>query len=241
MKLRALTDVESRAGRLRAGALPAPIKALVGSLGSIAFRLFRSGRSFEFTGKKYCYLYDGYMLTWLTERCVEIPIVYEFVENRQGERILEIGNVLSHYYPVTHDIVDKYEVAPGVMNADAVDLKTEAEYDLIVSVSTVEHIGFDEEPRQPGKAKRAVDNLLGMLSPGGVMVLTVPLGYNPEIDNLLEGEWGSLASIYYLKKVSRLNEWEETDGEEARRATEERRHFWLNAIAVLVFEGSDRA
>jgi hypothetical protein len=39
----------------------------------------------------------------------------------QRKNILEIGNVTSHSYPVTHDVLDKYEIADGVVNEDVTD------------------------------------------------------------------------------------------------------------------------
>ena len=87
----------------------------------------------------------------MNERSIEVPIVMEIVNQNKGKRILEIGNVLSNYYKVSHDIVDKYEKAPNVINQDVVDFKTNEKYDLIVSISTLEHVGWDEEPRDDKK------------------------------------------------------------------------------------------
>src|SRR2546430_9278756 len=60
-------------------------------------------------------------------------------------------------------------------------------YDLIVSVSTLEHVGYDEDPREPDKAARAVRNLLGLLAPGGTMLATIPIGHNRDLDDALMG------------------------------------------------------
>jgi hypothetical protein len=38
-----------------------------------------------------------------------------------GRNVLEVGNVLSHYFPVHHDVLDKYEKAKGVINEDVVE------------------------------------------------------------------------------------------------------------------------
>jgi hypothetical protein len=67
------------------------------------------------------------------------------VKRYKERNILEIGNVLSHYFPVNHDIVDKYEKADGVINQDVVHFYSPKKYDLIVSVSTLEHVGWDED------------------------------------------------------------------------------------------------
>ena len=73
-----------------------------------------------------------------------------------GRRILEVGHVLGHYRRQAHVVVDKYEAAPGVLNLDVLDLGDLGPFDLIVAVSTLEHVGHDESPRDPTAAPRAV-------------------------------------------------------------------------------------
>src|SRR5579872_7186960 len=81
-------------------------------------RLTGSPGSFEFRGKTYLYFWHRYNATWRNERAVEIPIAREFIAQSRGGNVLEVGNVLSHYGPVQHDVLDKYEKAEGVINED---------------------------------------------------------------------------------------------------------------------------
>ena len=69
--------------------------------------------------------------------------------------MLEVGNVLGHYVPVEHLVVDKYEQAPGVLNDDVADLDLGRQFDLVLAVSTLEHVGLDEETRDPDKPRHA--------------------------------------------------------------------------------------
>lgn len=142
---------------------------------------------FSFEGERYPYLYGRYKRSWLTERAVEVPVVQRIVDRNAGARVLEVGNVLSHYRPQSHQVVDKYERARGVINRDVLELDGLGQFDLIVAVSTVEHVGWDEAPRVPGRALEAVRSLQRMLAPGGRLVLTVPAGYNPALDAALRG------------------------------------------------------
>jgi cyclopropane fatty-acyl-phospholipid synthase-like methyltransferase len=172
---------------------------------------------------------------------------------------LEVGNVLSHYYPVHHDIVDKYEKAPGVTNVDIRNFDTPKDYDLIVSISTIEHVGYDEaefekapgDDEAPLKAQEskdskspeepvsiAIENLKSHLSQAGKIVITVPLGYNPALDRLLK-EKKIFTDIRYLKRISKNNIWREANGTEIQNV----RHDWqfgqfgrANALAVCVFQ-----
>jgi hypothetical protein len=70
-------------------------------------KTFRSSRNFFFNGKKYDYFIHP--VTWRNERTVEIPIVLEILNRYNTSNVLEVGNVLSYYSKVDHDIVDKYD------------------------------------------------------------------------------------------------------------------------------------
>ena len=117
--------------------------------------------------------------------------------------------MLVHYGHGGHDVVDKYEPAADVFAEDIVDFGPAAPYDVIVAISTLEHVGFDEDVKDPAKPRRAVEQMASMLAPGGRLVVTIPLGYNEALDrDLLAGEAG-FDEVRYLKRVSRLGRWGE--------------------------------
>lgn len=171
------------------------------------YKFFKSFRTFLFNGKSYHYFHHSYNTTWRTERAVEIPIIWDIVKKRSSAKILEVGNVLSHYFPVHHDILDKYEQAPGVFNQDVVDFRPEKKYDLIISISTLEHVGWDEELKDPDKALRAIENLKRCAAPGANIIVTLPLGQNPELDKLLEENKIPFIKRFCLKRLSADNVW----------------------------------
>ena len=179
--------------RLRAAVDARGLRPVAGDFGRWAARLaaglpwtLRGHRgSFQLAGEQYAYLVHPYKRTWLTERAVEVPVVQAIVDRHPRERVLEVGNVLSHYRAQTHLVVDKYEQAPGVVNRDVLDLADLGPFDLVVAISTVEHVGWDESPRDPGKALEAIAALQALLAPGGRLVLTVPAGYNQALDRSL--------------------------------------------------------
>jgi hypothetical protein len=192
-------------------------------------------RRFRLDGRSYPYFVHRYNNTWRSERAVEIPIVWHIVRGSAGRRILEVGNVLRHYFPVDHDCVDKYERAAGVINEDVVGYRAQP-YDLIVSISTLEHVGWDEQPKEPDKVLHAVDNLRSLLAPGGRMVITLPIAHNPHLDaHLREGRL-AFSKRYCLRRTSRHNRWAETSWEDASSARFDAPFRRINAIVVGIIE-----
>lgn len=170
--------------------------------------------TFEFGARRFRYLRHVYNFTWLNERCVEVPLVRSVVQQRGTQRVLEVGNVLSHYFPeCRHEVVDKYERSRSrrVIRADAREYSPAERYDLIVSVSTLEHIGWDERPISREKALETIRHLGDLLAPSGALVFTVPAGYHPALDlALLDGRAG-LSRLWALKRSGSDNRWKATD------------------------------
>ena len=179
-------------------------------------RWFRSGETFTFQGRAYSYFFHRHNTTWRNERSVEVPIIHALVKARPPDRVLEIGNVLRHYFSVSHDVVDKYEQAAGVINEDVVDYRPAKKYDLIVAISTLEHVGWDERPKDPAKILRAINNLKTCLAPGGKIIVTMPIGENPHLDELLKNGQISFSHKTCLKRLSKRNEWAEAPWEQVR-------------------------
>jgi len=176
------------------------------------FKIFKSSKTFTFQGERYKYFYHRYNNTWNNERAVEIPIIWAIVKDyrEKKKRILESGNVLSHYFHCNHDIIDKYEKDKGIVNEDVVTFQPKGKYDLIVSISTFEHIGWDERPRTPMKIFYAIENLSKCLSYGGKIVATMPIGYNKKMDKFFKSGTIAFTTQYYLKRTSKNNKWVET-------------------------------
>ena len=192
--------------------------------------LIKPPGTFIFRNNEFRYIYHG---TWLNERTVEAPIALNELRNYWGQGILEVGNVLHHYIQVGHDVLDKYEKARGVINQDAVDFHPDKSYGLIISVSTIEHVGWDEVPKDPRKVLRALSNLRDLLEPSGVMMITIPVGLNTELEHIIDcGELGQ-AEIYALKRVSSRNEWRECSYGDARGTPYNFKKLRANAIFVI--------
>jgi SAM-dependent methyltransferase len=141
---------------------------------------------FFYDGKQFRYFIHWYNHTWDNCRKIEIPVFLKIYYENQHRSLLEVGNVLSHYIPTTYDVLDKYEKSYGVINEDIISYKPEFKYDVVISCSTLEHVGFDEEMKDPDGFVKAVENIKkNILKPGGVLFLSVPLGYNPGLDKAI--------------------------------------------------------
>ena len=195
----------------------------------------RRGQStFKLAGQTYSYFGHPYNVTWLNERRVEIPIMRGVLEREPDARTLEIGNVLSHYdKSLVHPVVDRYE-RQSRDNAFAEDAETfthGAPYDLIVSVSTFEHVGQDDVPRDEQKILRTMLHVRGLLSPNGSLVFTAPIGYSPSLDRLVDHGDGFLER-WCLRRVNAQNEWVEADWNDVREAKFHQPYPFANAIVI---------
>lgn len=168
--------------------------------------------AFTFGERSYRYRFHPYKRSWLTERAVEVPLAQAVVDQYAGQRILEIGNVLSHYAPQSHTIVDKYEEQSGVLNLDVFDLDQLGQFDLVVVVSTIEHVGRDEEPQDPTLAVKALHALEGLVAPGGRLLLTVPIGYHYGLDASLRAGGFPFTRTSALRRTG-VTRWEEVSPE----------------------------
>lgn len=236
-KSRLLNDIVTSFYFLRSPLLemnPAELlKRLFITLTSPQINRLNRKRHFYLGNKELNYLISDYNNSSLNERTVEIPIALDFLMQKNPAEILEVGNVLNHYVDVQHDVVDKYEKELDVINEDAAYFRTDKRYDLVISISTIEHIGYDEDKKEYGKALRTIRNLKSLLSPGGKILITVPLGYNPEIDSIVKNHSEEFSDIHFLKRMSIMNHWKEVTVEEALNTRYGDKYFCANAIAIL--------
>jgi hypothetical protein len=193
---------------------------------SIAFRELKNNlraayfklsipEKFNFNGRKLSYFRHNFNFAYENERTIEVAIVEDFLRQlAKDARILEVGNVLTHYgfNNITRDVLDKYDPAPHVINKDVVNYNPQVKYDAIFSISTLEHVGWDEDVRDPEKIIAAVANLTSnCLAPHGVMLVTVPLGYNTFFDEQLSKGSSYFSEKYFFKRISSKNVWRQVD------------------------------
>lgn len=196
----------------------------------------RAGRpttsSFPYDGRRVPYVHERYNYTWLNERAVEAALAREQLEEHRGRNVLEIGHVLGHYQPVDHVVVDKYEQGEQVINVDVVDLDLETRFDLVLAVSTLEHVGLDEDVLDPTKPSRAIATLRSLLAPGGKLWITHPVGYNPALDQELRCGVHGFTSMRALLRSRWRNAWREVPVEQVWDVPYDRLLYTAHGLVV---------
>ena len=211
------------------------VRATKNALKTVYFKVSPAG-TFKFNDKELHYFRHNFNLAYSNERTVEIAIVSAFLKslNKQA-KVLEVGNVLSNYgfSDTVRDVLDKYDPAPHVFNEDVISFKPNEKYDAIISISTLEHVGWDEDVRDPEKIITAVKNLTdNCLAPGGCMLVTIPLGYNMYFDDQLAEGAVYFTEKYFLKRVSSDNKWIQINYNEVKGSRFEQPFNNANAMCI---------
>ncbi len=165
----------------------------------------RTVNKLKIDSKEYPYLFHTYNNMGLTERSVEIPIVYHYLNTLKISNVLEVGNVTNYYQSYFENtfpnktVVDKIEHYYNIITSDIADYKSDKKFDFIFSISTFEHMDSDlgrNPDYKPDSSKLcsvAADNIAycynDLLAEGGTMALTAPMGYTPEWDLTFKSDW----------------------------------------------------
>lgn len=192
----------------------------------------RMHERFRLLGHDLPYTLARYNNTFRNERSVEISVARWFLEQSPTGSMLEVGNVLGRYGISGHDVVDRYETIRGVINDDIVEFTPRKPYDTVVSISTLEHVGLDEDVRTPERAIVAFDKLVGLVKPRGRMLVTIPIGYNHALDSAVRSGRVSMPTSTILVRTDRENRWCESSLEEGLRCSYG--HPFNNANAVWI-------
>ena len=196
---------------------------------------FLGNRFVDYRGTSLPLVYAGHNVTWANERCVELALARALMAGVPPERTLEVGHVTPHYFQGGHQVVDKYE--PAALQVDIVDFDPAERFDLILSISTFEHIAFDEPggPKAPhqvaAKVRAALERCRGLLAPGGLLAITVPLGYNPALDAMIAADELAWARASWFKRFPRRT-WRRVSRSEAVRCRYGSPRAFANAIVL---------
>jgi hypothetical protein len=164
---------------------------------------------------------------WRSERCLEVALAQRVLAGRDPADVLEVGNVLALAGIAGHVVVDKYERAPGVTNTDILGYSPGRRFGLGVSISTLEHVGWDERPPNPDKAARALSHLSDLVD---ALLVTVPVGYHREFEPAMID--GPFDAVELFVKTSRRAGWEPRPLADAQRIAYGQPYEFANGLLV---------
>ncbi|MBP7928042.1 hypothetical protein KAZ57_02755 [Patescibacteria group bacterium] len=169
-------------------------------------KIWRKSAPFTFMGHKLEYFYHPYNVTWLNERVLEVPIFKHLLSScGDNTSILEVGSVLGNYTPIFHTVVDKFSRDIDVVNKDILDFYPKTKYKLVLSISTMEHIGVDDTVNDPRLAIKAISHVLeNCLLNEGVFWFSFAFGYNPTLDDYVLSNFSQ--SSWFFHRIG-VTEW----------------------------------
>lgn len=161
-------------------------------------------------------IYNDYNISFFNERSIEIPFSKHLIQNYSKEyknpNILEVGNTLIHYEndsaKFQRTILDKYETHPEVINEDIKDYHPKKKFDIIFSISTLEHVGSDyEEIKEDKKFSESINHCLNLLNPNGVLIITLPIFYRSIVDKYIFNKERTFYKKYFFQRKNFRNDW----------------------------------
>jgi hypothetical protein len=195
---------------------------------------------FIFKSEEYSYFYHPYNETWKKERIIEVPIIRKIFLEYQGKDILEVGNVLPNYFPIQQDVVDLFDTASFVINQDVIDYKPNKKYDLIISISTLEHVGWEETPRLVDKCKLSIEHLKTLLKPEGLLAITLPFGYHRVLDDAIIHKEIYFDEYNLMKRIE-YSKWIECDFSTVNGDTYDKPYGNANEVFIGLYYNKDRS
>lgn len=194
--------------------------------------------TFTWDGRTLAYFDHPYNHTAFNSRRVEVPIALAFLHALPpAARILEIGNVLSHYGPRSWDVVDFYE--PRCLNVDVMKWAPTGGYDAVITISTLEHIGYGQYAVGVRETYEPVDvwrHLQSFLAPRGKLLATVPLEFNPALDDALRTDQLALTRAWYMRHVGDGAWTECSRAEAAAQSARACAGKWPGGLGVLYWQ-----
>jgi len=185
--------------------------------------------TFSFERRRYEYLNHDYNHASENMRSVEVPIGLHFMSEYDPEKALEVGNVTAHYGPVGWRSLDMRE---GDIQTDLMTYQPKRKLSAILSISTLEHVGYGRYAGTGNADPQAVvRHLRSWLARGGAMLATIPIGYNRAWDDAIMRDVMG-ATQFFMLRLNDENEWKQVSKAQAFDA-QPSRWRWGSAVAIL--------
>jgi len=194
-----------------------------------------NGRSFEYAD-------SDYNCTRQNERAVEVPIAMALLCHARAfdGAILEVGAVLPHYRPGWpsdgHICVDLFEPYPGVINADVLTWQPSQLFDLIICISTLDHLRDEDE------FCTALERMRAWRKRDGLLLVTLPygqpawIGGGKWLEQMIDSEAIGSDVTWRMDKVDPLHHgWEQICDEQAPRRAYNHPTAYANTVYMYIW------
>ena len=167
----------------------------------------------------------------MTERSVELSIANDWLATKDD--VIEIGAVTPYYWPKRiKDIVDPTD-GHDLVNINATLFDVSLKNKNVLCLSVLEHIGAGDYglDSSPGTSIGALEIIL-MRSKSAL--ITVPVGYNKQLDNYIFKRISKKSKVYYLVRGSgeKDNNWKQVNM--LRKNELEYGPQWANSLIVII-------
>lgn len=175
----------------------------------------------------------------INERIVEVPFVFKNLPQSNKAKILDVGccetilpiQLASLGYKVTGLDIRPYDLFhPNFLfvKEDICETKLSSnQFDLIICISAIEHIGLDTiygRSNKKSSDKKAIKSMFSLLKPGGKLLLTTPTAiefsqsefmkiYSPQKIRQLFKDFKIIKETYYAPNSNRTN-WKSQPAEQ---------------------------
>lgn len=169
--------------------------------------------------------YHPYNNPTLSERNVELPLAFWFLERFGGElgQVIEIGEVTPFYHSPRHNVIDPFPQLPTTVNANAANAPLTGKH--VLSISTIEHIGLPEyeQTSDPSLLPRALENILKAQT----YLVTFALGYNRALEALVRD------LPHFVLERTAETKWRQISNADFSRYNYNAPYYAGNAVCVL--------
>jgi hypothetical protein len=171
------------------------------------------------------------------ERIVEVPIFHDLISGFKSSQILEVGNVLHQYFGTKHTVLDLYEDSPNItIHKNAIGWLSGRRYDLIISISTLEHFGERIGPQGCYAPACGLYSLCRNLNPMGEFWFSIPCSQNFFMDRTIrDGEF--VADEWFGMRRVEDRIWEQCSKEDAMKMKYDEPFACANGILIGVIYG----
>ena len=171
----------------------------------------------------------GYPGSPRSERAIELALADYWLQNLIS--VCEIGAVTPYYWPrrISH-IIDPSDKHPLVTHKGSL-FDYNFKNSNVLSISTLEHVGLNDYGLTEGKS--AVDALLKVTTECSTCLITLPIGWNDELDKFLFSmDYNALFKLTFLKRTNKHG-WVIAKSSQAYAKYGLPLSYWANSLAVI--------